>query len=56
MRLKSSVRRKVENRIVTEYLGFKKYFFLKMGVYLERKCYLCIANASCSADNRNVGS
>ena len=56
MRLKSSVRRKVENRIVTEYLGFKKYFFLKMGVYLEGKCYLCIANASCSVDNRNVDS
>lgn len=56
MRLKSSVRRKVENRIVTEYLGFKKYFFLKMGVYLEGKCYLCIAKASCSSNNRNVGS
>ena len=35
MRLKSSVRRKVENRIVTEYLGFKKYFFLKWAFILK---------------------
>lgn len=39
-----------------DYLGFKKYFFLKMGVYLEGKCYLCIANALRSADSRNVAS
>lgn len=39
-----------------DYLGFKKYFFLKMSVYLEGKCYLCIANALRSADSRNGGS
>lgn len=39
-----------------DYLGFKKYFFLKIGVCLDGKCYLCIANALRSADSRNVAS